>query len=100
MDRTLENEIIEWANDRNIFDQSTAHLQFSKTLEEVNELYDGIQEGDVDEIADAIGDVIVTLIILAQMWGLSTTDCLTGVYKEISQRKGKMVNGKFVKEME
>ena len=48
----------------------------------------------------AIGDIIVTLIIQAQMWGLSATDCLTEVYKEISQRKGMMVNGKFVKEME
>ena len=99
MERILEQEIVAWADDRRIFEQSTASLQFSKTLEEVNELYDGIQEGDVDEIADAIGDVMVTLIIQAQMWGLSSTDCLTGVYKEISQRKGMMVNGKFVKEM-
>ena len=99
MERILEQEIVAWADDRRIFEQSTASLQFSKTLEEVNELYDGIQEGDVDEIADAIGDVMVTLIIQAQMWGLSATDCLTGVYKEISQRKGMMVNGKFVKEM-
>ena len=99
MERILEKEIVAWADDRKIFEQSTANLQFSKTLEEVNELYDGIQEGDVDEIADAIGDVMVTLIIQAQMWGLSATDCLTGVYKEISQRKGMMVNGKFVKEM-
>ena len=99
MERILEKEIVAWADERKIFEQSTASLQFSKTLEEVNELYDGIQEGDVDEIADAIGDVIVTLIIQAQMWGLSATDCLTGVYKEISQRKGMMINGKFVKEM-
>ena len=99
MERTLEKEIVAWSDDRKIFEQSTASLQFSKTLEEVNELYDGIQEGDVDEIADAIGDVMVTLIIQAQMWGLSATDCLTGVYKEISQRKGMMVNCKFVKEM-
>ena len=99
MERTLEKEIVAWADERKIFEQSTASLQFSKTLEEVNELYDGIQEGDVDEIADAIGDVMVTLIIQAQMWGLSATDCLTGVYKEISQLKGMMVNGKFVKEM-
>ena len=75
MQRTLEKEIVAWADDRKIFEQSTASLQFSKTLEEVNELYDGIQEGDVDEIADAIGDVMVTLIIQAQMWGLSATDC-------------------------
>ena len=100
MQRTLEKEIVAWADDRKILEQSTASLQFSKTLEEINELYDGIIEGDVDEIADAIGDVMVTLIIQANMWGLSATDCLTGVYKEISKRKGMMVNGKFVKEME
>ena len=98
MEKMLEMEIIDWADDRGIFDHSTASLQFSKTLDEVHELYDGIMEGDVDEIGDAIGDVIVTLIIQAQMWGLSATDCLTEVYKEISKRQGKMVNGKFVKD--
>ena len=44
MNRTLEKEIVAWADDRKILEQSTASLQFSKTLEEINELYDGIIE--------------------------------------------------------
>ena len=100
MNKTLEMEIIDWATDRGILDQSKPTKQFSKTLEEINELYDGIMEKDVDEIADAIGDVMVTLIIQASMWGLSATDCLTGAYQEIAKRKGIMVDGKFVKDEE
>lgn len=73
-------------------------LQFSKTLEEVNELYDGILRGETDEIKDAIGDVLVTLIIQAQMWGLSAEECLHHAYKQICVRTGKIVNGKFVKD--
>ena len=94
----LEQEVIDWADDRGIFVGSTPLLQFSKTFEEVNELYDGILKGESDEIKDAIGDVIVTLIIQAQMWGLSAEDCLHHAYKNICKRTGKIVNGKFVKD--
>tara|TARA_Y100001938_G_C8100050_1_gene441009 strand:- start:310 stop:606 length:297 start_codon:yes stop_codon:yes gene_type:complete len=94
----LEQEVIEWADDRGIFEGSTPLLQFSKTMEEVNELYDGILAGETDEIKDAIGDVIVTLIIQAQMWGLSVEDCLHHAYKTICVRTGNVINGKFVKD--
>lgn len=94
----LEQEVIEWADDRGIFEKSTPLLQFSKTMEEVNELYDGILAGETEEIKDAIGDVMVTLIIQANMWGLSAEDCLHHAYKSICARTGKIVNGKFVKD--
>jgi hypothetical protein len=38
------------------------------------------------------------LIILAAMRGLTIEQCLASAYNEIKDRKGKMVNGKFVKE--
>ena len=39
MHRTLEKEIVAWADDRKILEQSTASLQFSKTLEELSKKY-------------------------------------------------------------
>lgn len=95
----LEQEVIDWADDRGIFEKSTPLLQFSKTLEEVNELFDGIVQGEVDEIKDAIGDVMVTLIIQASMWGLSAEDCVHHAYKTICKRTGNVINGKFVKDV-
>ena len=42
--------------------------------------------------------MLVTIIILAQLCDLTTTECLEAAYDVIKTRKGKMVNGLFVKE--
>jgi len=52
----------------------------------------------LDEIEDGIGDSIVTLIILAEMHGLTAETCLESAYKVISKRTGEMINGQFVKD--
>jgi hypothetical protein len=41
---------------------------------------------------------LVTIILLAKIVGLDSVDCLADAYDEIKDRKGKMVNGLFVKE--
>ena len=48
---------------------------------------------------DGIGDTTVTLILAAEMAGLRFEDCLQAAYDEIKGRKGKMVEGVFVKEV-
>jgi hypothetical protein len=50
------------------------------------------------EVADGIGDMLVTIIILAELVELESLDCLQLAYDEIKGRKGKMVDGLFVKE--
>ena len=57
-----------------------------------------VKDGDHLEIADGIGDMLVTIIIAARMLELDPTTCLEQAYNEIKDRKGKMVDGKFVKE--
>lgn len=94
----LEKKVVQWAEEKGIFEHSAPHLQAEKTLEEFMELLHGINTDDRDEVIDAIGDIIVTLIIQAEMWGTSATKCLEVAYNIISKRKGSMVNGKFVKE--
>jgi hypothetical protein len=49
------------------------------------------------EIKDGIGDVLVTLLIQCKMQGLDPLDCLEMAVKVIENRKGKMINGTFVK---
>lgn len=94
----LEREVIAWAADRGILDSSTPVAQFSKTLEEVTELLDAIQQDNTHEVRDAIGDIVVTLIIQCTFWGVTLNDCLNDAFEVISKRKGKMVNGVFVKD--
>ena len=74
--------------------------QFTKTLEEVNELDFAINTGDHDGITDGIGDTAVTLIMLSEIHGVSFEDCLTWAYNEIKSRTGRMIDGAFVKDQQ
>lgn len=95
----LQNKIIQWAKDRNLIEGSDSFRQFNKLGEETLELFDGLQAGEISEISDALGDVIVVLTIIAEQNGLRLLDCINGAYEEIKDRKGKMVDGVFVKEV-
>ena len=99
----LETKVIEWAKDRNILENSNAIKQISKTQEELDETLDALKrleqgEEAMLEVADGTGDMLVTIILLAKIVGLESVDCLADAYDEIKDRKGKMVNGLFVKE--
>lgn len=94
----LVAKVREWAKDRGIFESSDPKSQMLKTVEEVGELADAIAKEDREEIQDAIGDIIVTLVLQAEMQGLDVRDCLGSAYGVISKRSGKMVNGVFVKD--
>jgi NTP pyrophosphatase (non-canonical NTP hydrolase) len=161
----LRLKVIEWAKDRGILDRGTALSQGTKVLEECLELVVADLNKDEAEIKDAVGDILVTVIleceILKKSWkkveflelleyaikdlegisgkafssdvlyyalelyqhvetdiaptqsvrdvlafllsyckqnGIDPRECLQGAYDVISKRKGKMVNGVFVKD--
>ena len=87
-----------WAEARNLIHGSTAQAQMVKLMEEAGELAGGIAKDKPDVIADSIGDCAVVLIILAEQCGLDFADCVAQAYDEIKDRKGRMVDGFFVKE--
>lgn len=96
MDRLVK--LVEgWSKDKDL-DKAESSKQFLKVSEEVGEVASALARGQVEELKDGIGDVIVTLIILAQQQGLSVEECLEYAYNEIKNREGKMVNGVFVKD--
>ena len=92
-------KIIEWAKAREL-DKADCKAQMLKMVEELGELAEGIAKDRPDQIKDSIGDVFVVLTILAEQLGLDLTDCVGLAYNEIKDRKGKMVNGVFVKEQD
>jgi len=96
--RTLEAKIEEWAEDKGILSKATPTTQALKTLEECNELMDAIDKEDRDETIDALGDILVTLIIQAKMQNVDLLNCLQSAYNVISKRTGVMKNGMFVKD--
>ena len=99
----LETKVIQWAKDRNILEKSNAIKQITKTQEELDETLDALKrleqgEESILEVADGIGDMLVTIILLAKTVGLDSVDCLADAYNEIKDRTGKTVDGVFIKE--
>ncbi len=94
----MKNEILEWANKRGLLNPDFAPKQFMKLSEEVGELASAIINNNEEEQADAIGDCFIVLTILTNQLGLDIDLCIKGAYQEISNRKGKLVNGTFIKD--
>ena len=115
----LESNVIGWAQERGIFDRGDALAQLDKTEEELDETIHAVkalQSWEIamkhdpkninpetieclkNEVADGIGDMLVTIIIAAEMLNLESIECLQLAYDEIKDRTGKMVGGQFVKD--
>ncbi|MGA0806766.1 MAG: MazG-like family protein [Pseudohongiellaceae bacterium] len=97
--KTLEAAVLKWANDRMIIPNSTCTAQAIKTHEELGELLSALHRKSWLEVRDAYGDILVTLIIGADLAGLDLVDCLALAYDQIKDRKGYLrEDGVFVKE--
>lgn len=92
----LISEVIDWGRNKNLHDPV---MQYAKLNEEVGEIAHELTRGKLktDEMKDALGDTLVTIIILADILGYRPEDCLAEAYEVISKRKGMTVNGSFVK---
>ncbi len=91
------DDIRDWAEERGIYESGDIKTQLIKLQEEVGELAKAVLENDEAEIVDAIGDSVVVLTNLAHLSGVDIETCIESAYSEISDRKGKMINGTFVK---
>ncbi len=114
-----------WSDDRNLTNGSDPLNQFKKLAEEMFELYGhliqmhehgqktigqyGGQYGELwreqkaeilAKIKDDVGDVSVVLAVICAQLGLDFEACLCGAWEEIKDRKGRMIDGVFVKEQD
>jgi NTP pyrophosphatase (non-canonical NTP hydrolase) len=116
----LINDVIKWFYAKGIIENSNPLKQLEKTQEELTETRDAVVKlehfnsefyeslGKIgnerhnlhEEIKDGIGDTVVTLIGVCEMYGFTLEECLQQAYDVISKRSGEMINGKFVKDTE
>lgn len=114
----LINRTLQWGINKGITGpngKGTPTAQANKMLEEAGETHNAVREFQlsiVDEhastfkqfkakkldVKDGIGDTCVTLILLAEMHGMTLEECLTHALEIIEARTGKMENGTFVKD--
>ena len=91
-----EELIGQWHKDRNLINGSTDKDQYMKLIQEAGELSDSLCKGK--DIKDDIGDMMVVLINIMVRNNLTMQECLAVAYEDIKDRKGKMIDGVFVKE--
>lgn len=91
------SKIKKWAVDRNLH-TADPNKQVLKLGEEFGELCQGMAKNNRPLVLDSVGDMYVVLVILSMQLGVDIEDCIEMAYNEIKDRKGKMINGVFVKE--
>ena len=94
----LASRVEKWAKQKEILTKATRVTQAEKTVEEANELLEAASKADFPAYTDALGDVLVTIIIGAKMANVDLLDCLEDVLDIIEKRNGTMQNGQFVKD--
>jgi uncharacterized protein YabN with tetrapyrrole methylase and pyrophosphatase domain len=80
-------EVRNWSSQRGIGGKDP-QVQLQRVLQEVTEIHDGICNEDNEEIMDAIGDSIVTLINLAKLYNFTAEEALESAFGVIKYRKG------------
>jgi NTP pyrophosphatase (non-canonical NTP hydrolase) len=95
----IEMQVIRWGEERHIVQNSNPRAQAIKTLEEVGELMQAIQDKDREAMIDAYGDILVTLVMGCATADLDLVTCFKHAYEQIKDRKGYLSpEGIFVKE--
>ena len=106
----LKDKVLSWADDKDLLHSSNADVQFMKFIEEVfefkremdirnNRFFSDVQKKIIlRDIRLEMGDIFVTLIILCEQIGIDPEECLSMAYEKIKNRRGRTINGCFVKE--
>lgn len=104
-------QIRTWANNRGIYKHGDSKTQMLKLQEEVGELAQAILKRKDADVYDAIGDCVVVLTNVIELYELERARlegspvkkmtieaCIQAAYDVIATRSGKMQNGTFVKD--
>ena len=97
----LIEKINEWAISKGL-NKGNPKIEWMKVTEEVGEIRDVfLKPNDFDDpemaLKDAIGDSIVTLVVLCLQLGYDVEECLKIAYNNIKDRQGVMIDDNFVK---
>lgn len=97
--RRLYAQVECWGEDRGIIQNGNPLAQCEKLREEVGEVQEAIENEDLANLIDEIGDVMVVLTMICAIKNLDLEFCYAAAYNKIKDRKGFLrPDGVFVKE--
>lgn len=83
--------IRDWSKAKGI-DKAEPSKHMLKLIEKFVELSIAIQKNDQKEIEDAIGDSMVDLTILSQMYNVTVEKCVCDTYTVMAEKEKKSLN--------
>ena len=95
---TVELAVKAWAESKGLLAPENSIKQALKMCEEAGEVAGALLKGDAHGLKLEIGDVLVTLAILAAQQGTNLSECFELAYEKIATRTGKTVDGIFRKD--
>lgn len=92
----LVRDITDWFEEKGLHD---VNMQALKMFEEAGEICHELTRGHTTskELVDALGDTLVTIIGLCHHLNVPVEAALSLAWDEIKDRRGKVINGSFVK---
>lgn len=94
----IETNLYQWFDEKELIKEENAPKQFMKVAEELGELSSAIIKNEREKEIDAFGDLLVTIFGLSYMRDIDLLECLNTAWNEIKNRKGKVVDGSFIKD--
>ena len=95
----LKSQISNWHQQRKITINGNSSTQTIKLGEEYGVLCAAIVRSDKREVSDALGDMFVVMVAIAELEGLDLEMCIQDAYDEIRNRTGELNSlGNWVKD--
>ncbi len=91
------DEIIAFFEDRGLYERTTWRAQHLKLEEEVDELKDALLLGDDEQVLNEAGDCYICLLNVLHSCGLTMEQAVNYATNKVVKRKGKVIDGVFVK---
>ena len=94
----ISQNVLIWAKEKDILKPDNHLKQLGKIMSEVGEFADEVIKENKQGQIQELGDVFVTLIIIAEQLNLNPVKCLEIAYNKIKDRQGKTINRTFIKD--
>lgn len=92
-------KVLSWATNRGILKNGTMTGQTLKFCEEAGEVAGAVAKRDIDLLVDALGDTLVTMVIISHLSGVELEEAMEVAWNEIKDRTGTLTEeGVFVKD--
>lgn len=93
-----EFKVYEWGFLRDMFKHITPEAQADKVVEEAEEFYEEVENGNKENAMSEAGDILFSLFMWCKSENITPSQCLQIAIDKNWPRRGAWIDGRYVKE--